>query len=106
MIGPGKVALLGHIRDTGSIAAAGRQMGMSYKRAWMLVEELNAAFFPPLVTSARGGPGGGGAQLTDTGVEVLRLYQEVMDRALAAASEPIAAIETMLRPAPNMSGEK
>jgi molybdate transport system regulatory protein len=100
MIGPGKVALLGHIRDTGSIAAAGRQMGMSYKRAWMLVEELNAAFAEPLVTSARGGPGGGGAHLTATGAEVLRLYQEVMDRALAAAADPIAALEAMLRPAP------
>lgn len=106
MIGPGKAALLGHIRDTGSIAAAGRQMGMSYKRAWMLVEELNAAFALPLVTSARGGPGGGGAHLTDTGAEVLRLYQEVMDRARTAAAEPIAALEAMLQGAPDMSGGK
>lgn len=106
MIGPGKAALLGHIRDTGSIAAAGRQMGMSYKRAWMLVEELNAAFALPLVTSARGGPGGGGAHLTEAGGDVLRLYQEVMDQALAAASEPIATLEAMLRPASNMSNGK
>ncbi len=107
MIGPGKAALLGHIRDTGSIAAAGRQMRMSYKRAWMLVEELNAAFAQPLVTSARGGPGGGGAQLTAAGAEVLRLYQEVMDRAQAAAADPIAALEAMLRGTkPNMSGGK
>ncbi len=106
MIGPGKAALLGHIRDTGSIAAAGRQMGMSYKRAWMLVEEMNAAFALALVSSARGGPGGGGAHLTEAGAQVLRLYQEVMDRALAATAEPIAALEAMLRPPPHMSGGK
>ena len=61
MIGPGKAALLEGIEVTGSIAAAGRQMQMSYKRAWMLVEEMNAAFAQPLVASARGGQGGGGA---------------------------------------------
>ncbi|WP_349293822.1 LysR family transcriptional regulator [Gemmobacter sp. 24YEA27] len=59
MVGPGKAELLEHIRETGSISAAGRAMGMSYKRAWMLVEELNAAFASPLVASARGGSGGG-----------------------------------------------
>jgi len=62
MIGPGKAELLARIRDTGSIAAAGRQMGMSYKRAWMLVEEMNTAFRQPVVTSSRGGANGGGAQ--------------------------------------------
>jgi molybdate transport system regulatory protein len=97
MLGPGKAELLQRVRETGSIAAAGRQMQMSYKRAWMLVEELNAAFAEPLVTSARGGQGGGGAQLTDTGVEVLRLYREVMVQAEAAAAGPVAALEGMLR---------
>jgi molybdate transport system regulatory protein len=67
MIGPGKAQLLDHIRETGSIAAAGRQMGMSYKRAWMLAEEMNSAFAQPLVASVRGGPGGGGARLTEAG---------------------------------------
>jgi molybdate transport system regulatory protein len=98
MIGPGKARLLEGIRDTGSIAAAGRQMQMSYKRAWSLVEELNAAFADPLVTSARGGPGGGGAILTATGVQVLSLYQDIMTRAEAAASEPVSRLEAMLRP--------
>lgn len=97
MMGPGKADLLDHIRATGSIAAAGRQMDMSYKRAWMLVEEMNAAFAQPLVTSARGGPGGGGAQLTGTGEEVLRLYREVVARSEGAAAEPMAALEGMLR---------
>ena len=62
MLGPGKADLLEHIRDTGSIAAAGRRMDMSYKRAWMLVEEMNGAFRDPVVSSTRGGAKGGGAR--------------------------------------------
>ena len=97
MLGPGKAELLEHIRDTGSIAAAGRRMDMSYKRAWSLVEEMNAAFASPLVASARGGSGGGGAHLTPTGQEVLRLYAQVHDRAAQAAAAEIAALEALLR---------
>ena len=97
MIGPGKAELLERIRDTGSIAAAGRQMAMSYKRAWLLVEEMNAAFAHPLVTSARGGAGGGGAQLTDAGAEVILLYRDVLERSERAAAEPLSALESMLR---------
>lgn len=97
MIGPGKAELLERIRETGSIAAAGRQMKMSYKRAWMLVEELNAAFAHPLIFSARGGQGGGGARLTDQGAEVLRLYRDVVARSEEAAATSIAALEHMLR---------
>lgn len=97
MMGPGKAELLERIRDTGSIAAAGRQMGMSYKRAWMLVEEMNAAFAEPLVASARGGAGGGGARLTEAGADVLRLYREVLMQAERAAAAPMAALEGMLR---------
>lgn len=109
MIGPGKAELLERIRETGSIAAAGRQMDMSYKRAWMLVEEMNSAFRSPLVTSARGGAGGGGAQLTEAGAEVVRLYHEIVGHAFAAAAPQIAALESMLRPAApadDMSTEK
>lgn len=98
MLGPGKAQLLEGIRETGSIAAAGRQMQMSYKRAWSLVEELNAAFAVPLVASARGGAGGGGAVLTEAGADVLRLYREALARAEAAAVEPISTLEAMLRP--------
>lgn len=98
MLGPGKAELLGRIRDTGSIAAAGRQMGMSYKRAWMLIEEMNAAFLAPVVTSTRGGPGGGGAHLTDTGTEVLRLYHDILAATQRAAATELAALEALLRP--------
>lgn len=97
MFGPGKAALLAHIRDTGSISAAGRRMDMSYKRAWSLAEEMNAAFTTPLVTATRGGPGGGGASLTPAGAEVLRLYHAILDRARAAAATDLATLESMLR---------
>ncbi len=108
MLGPGKAELLARIAETGSIAAAGRQMGMSYKRAWMLVEEMNAAFRVPLVSSTRGGSGGGGARLTDAGAEVLRLYRDIVKAARDAASGHIAALEAMLRPVapPDVSGGK
>lgn len=96
-LGPGKAELLKRIRATGSIAAAGRQMEMSYKRAWMLVEEMNAAFRDPLVSSTRGGPGGGGALVTDAGLEVLRLYQDIVETAQRATADRITTLEAMLR---------
>lgn len=100
MLGPGKAALLEGIRDTGSISAAGRAMGMSYKRAWMLVEEMNAAFRDPLVESTRGGPGGGGARVTEAGLAVVRLYRAVEDTAARAGADDILTIKSMLRDIP------
>lgn len=97
MLGPGKAQLLQGIRETGSISAAGRAMAMSYKRAWSLVEELNAAFAEPLVASARGGAGGGGAALTPAGERVLQLYQVVLTRAAEAGAAEIAQLQAMLR---------
>jgi molybdate transport system regulatory protein len=98
MFGPGKADLLAHIRDTGSISAAGRRMDMSYKRAWSLVEEMNSAFATPLVAASRGGPGGGGARLTPAGEEVLTLYRRVIATAAAAAAADIGRLQSMLRP--------
>ncbi|MGB8813362.1 MAG: LysR family transcriptional regulator [Paracoccaceae bacterium] len=100
MLGPGKAELLEGIRDTGSISAAGRQMAMSYKRAWSLVETLNAAFTDPLVESTRGGATGGGARLTKTGAQVLALYRQIEAKADAVAATEIAALGKMLRPPP------
>ncbi|WP_417723487.1 winged helix-turn-helix domain-containing protein [Salipiger sp.] len=96
MIGPGKADLLEHIRETGSIAAAGRAMGMSYKRAWSLVEQMNAAFRAPLVARSRGGTRGGGAELTETGARVLSHYRQLEARAIAAGSGDIAALRDLL----------
>lgn len=98
MLGPGKAELMEHIQATGSISAAGRAMGMSYKRAWMLVEELNAAFATPLIQSARGGAGGGGASLTDEGAQVLALFRQIEAKAQNAVAAEIAALEARLAP--------
>ncbi len=92
MLGPGKADLLELIRETGSIAASGRRMGMSYKRAWMLVETLNASFADPLVTSSRGGAGHGGARLTETGATVLARYRAIEARARQAAAADVAGL--------------
>lgn len=97
MLGPGKAQLLEHIRDTGSISAAGRAMDMSYKRAWMLVEEMNAVFAMPLVESVRGGAKGGGAQLTATGSAVLGHYRKVEAQAAQAGSEDLGALQSLTR---------
>ena len=96
VFGPGKAELLGHIRDTGSISAAGRAMGMSYKRAWSLVEEMNAAFRAPLVASARGGAGGGGAHLTEAGEAALAHYTAILRAAREGAATELAALEAMV----------
>lgn len=98
MIGPGKADLLEGIRETGSIAAAGRRMKMSYKRAWMLVEALNAGFREPLVTATRGGKSRGGAVLTDQGRQVLDAYRGMEARAAEAAAAEIAAIRSAAGP--------
>jgi molybdate transport system regulatory protein len=103
MIGPGKADLLAGIARTGSIAAAGRGMGMSYKRAWMLVEALNAMFGAPLVDSARGGSGGGHAALTELGAEVLALYRRAETAAAGAAADDLARLSALRA---DMSGQK
>jgi molybdate transport system regulatory protein len=86
-IGPGKADMLEGIRQTGSIAAAGRRLGMSYKRAWLLVETMNRCFKSPLVEASRGGRAGGGARLTELGQEVLTRYRR-MEMLTADAIEP------------------
>lgn len=97
MIGPGKAELLERIDRTGSISAAGREMNMSYKRAWMLVETLNAMFREPVVTSTRGGPRGGGAVLTEAGRRLLDLYRRFEAQAAAAGTGALGEMQSMLR---------
>lgn len=82
-LGPGKAALLETIADTGSISAAAREMRMSYRRAWLLVDTMNACFRSPLVSTAKGGAAGGGATLTPTGARALRQYRALVKRARA-----------------------
>ena len=101
MVGPGKVLLLEHIRDTGSISAAGRAMGMSYKRAWSLVEEMNAACPSALVDSARGGAGGGGARVTEAGLAVIAAYRKLEASVHETGREALAELRAMLRDMPD-----
>lgn len=92
-IGPGKVALLESVRDTGSISAAARAMGMDYKRAWLLVDSMNRAFATPVVERAAGGPGGGGASLTAFGEELLARYRRLEVAVAGSAAGDLDALE-------------
>ena len=84
-LGPGKVALLEQIGETGTIAEAARLLGMSYTRAWHLVRTMNACFKQPLVETVRGGTGRGHAELTATGRAVLDLYHRMEEESVRAA---------------------
>lgn len=95
--GPGKAQLLEHIRDTGSIAAAGRRMKMSYTRAWGLVDAMNREFGTPLVHSAKGGAERGGAVLTARGKEVLKRYRRMESASLRAVAADLRALRRKLR---------
>ncbi|HEX3952618.1 MAG TPA: LysR family transcriptional regulator [Stellaceae bacterium] len=103
-IGPGKIKLLELIDSLGSISAAGRRMGMSYRRAWLLVDSLNRCFREPVVASHAGGAHGGGAALTPTGNAVVRHYRAVEEAAHAAAAAHIDALTNAL--APDGTGSK
>lgn len=92
-IGPGKVALLESVRETGSIAAAGRAMGMDYKRAWLLIDSLNRAFSRPAVERITGGKGGGSATLTAFGEELLARYARLRGAAAELALTDLVVLE-------------
>jgi molybdate transport system regulatory protein len=95
-LGAGKIALLEAVEATGSISAAGRAHAMSYRRAWLLVDELNQLFAAPLVAAHHGGAKGGGARLTDEGRRIATLYRAAEDKMRAAAVIEIDAIEAAL----------
>lgn len=95
-IGPGKIALLEQIGTTGSISAAGRVLGMSYRRAWLLVEELNRMFKEPVVSAHPGGIGGGGATLTGFGRRVIEGYRRIEAAAQASAAGELAELAAAL----------
>lgn len=92
-LGPGKIDLLEAIAATGSITAAGRSMGMSYRRAWLLIDETNRMFDTPLVTTLAGGTGGGGARLTDLGRSVVAAFRRVEARTRAAIHDELGPLE-------------
>jgi molybdate transport system regulatory protein len=98
-IGPGKVAVLEEIERSGSISAAGRALRMSYRRTWELVEELNVTLGGPVVETAAGGSGGGGASLTALGKAVITRYRAIEVDCAAAARKHIAALHRATRAA-------
>lgn len=98
-MGPGKADLLEGIRDTGSISAAGRRMKMSYKRAWQLVEEMNLCFRGAVVDASKGGSGGGGAQLTALGDELLARFRHIEQLTAQVADADMAALRLRMRAA-------
>lgn len=99
-VGPGKADLLEGIRETGSIAAAGRRMGLSYKRAWLLIDTMNGCFSKPLVEAVKGGKSGGGAHLTPLGEAVLARYRRMQTAMARAIAGDMAALKRVMRKAP------
>ena len=96
-MGPGKARLLALIDSTGSISAAARAMGMSYRRAWQLVEAINGSFNRPVVVKAVGGKRGGGAAVTAFGREIVALYRRMEERASSAISADLKQFSHRLR---------
>jgi molybdate transport system regulatory protein len=95
-VGPGKIRLLELIDEHGSIAAAGRAMRMSYRRAWLLIDSLNQCFRAPLVQKQMGGDGGGGAALTPFGRRIVKHYREIEREACTAAASHLRALDKAL----------
>jgi molybdate transport system regulatory protein len=92
-LGPGKIRLLEQIQSQGSISAAARAMGMSYRRAWLLTDSLNKMFDEPVITAQTGGAGGGAATLTPFGVELIRVYRTMEKDVTDASRASITALE-------------
>jgi molybdate transport system regulatory protein len=99
-IGPGKVALLEAIRDNGSLTAAARALGISYRRAWTMLDEINSALQYPAVASAAGGSQGGGSLLTPVGEEVVARYRRIEADAAAACRDDLRALQALLQTQP------
>jgi molybdate transport system regulatory protein len=102
-VGPGKADLLEGIDQTGSIAAAGRRMKMSYKRAWYLLDVMNQCFKEPLARTRKGGRGAGGAQLTPTGKRVLAIYRSIEAQSSRAAKRELLAFARLVNRPPAKS---
>jgi molybdate transport system regulatory protein len=95
-IGPGKVALLEAIAEAGSISGAARHLGMSYRRAWNLTDEINRGLAEPAVQSAAGGKAGGGAKLTPVGRRIIELYRGIERDARRDQDASLSALVRLL----------
>jgi molybdate transport system regulatory protein len=91
-IGPGKIDLLERIGATGSLSQAGRELGMSYRRAWLLLDSLNTSFREPVVATSIGGKAGGGATLTEFGAKLVETYRQLEKEFNATAAKRFAIV--------------
>lgn len=96
-VGPGKISLLEAIASTGSITAAAKVLDMSYRRAWLLLDELNQSLKTPAVESGKGGTVGGGSVLTDAGYQLIALYRRIEVTAERACRQDIQEMQALLK---------
>ncbi len=99
-LGPGKIQILERIRDGGSISEAARDMRMSYRSAWLLVDSMNSQFRQPVVSTMLGGRGGGAARLTPFGTSLVERYREMERATRRAIAKDLAELERDLKPMP------
>jgi molybdate transport system regulatory protein len=95
-VGPGKISLLEAVIETGSITAAAKKLEMSYRRAWLLIDEMNRCMKKPLIDTASGGKHGGGTTVTSSGLELIKRYRSIEREAAKATAKEIRAISKML----------
>ena len=107
-LGPGMAQLLERVAELGSIRRAAMSMGMSYRKAWLLIQKMQKSFEGAVVTAEVGGVAGGGTQLTELGVTLLKLYRRVESRAADAARTELDSLSAMVRPnaVPRRSGRR
>ncbi len=97
LLGPGKADLLEAVRDSGSLRQGAASLGMSYMRAWKLVQTMNIAFRVPLVTFVRGGAAHGGASLSPTGEKILALYRAMEESCARVTTADLVRLRSLLR---------
>jgi molybdate transport system regulatory protein len=102
-LGPGKIRLLEEVGRSGSISQAGRSLDMSYRRAWLLIDDMNQCFREPVVTTQSGGAQGGGAALTPFGQELIETYRAIEAQAITATKSQLRELEHALRQHPRKS---
>jgi len=99
-MGQGKADLLEAIQETGSISAAGRKLGISYRKTWLMVDEMNRCFVDPVVEAVKGGARGGGARVTAIGAEALRQYRNMQALAQTAIEKELREFRSLLAAQP------
>lgn len=97
-VGPGKIALLERMRDCGSLSQAARELDMSYRRAWQLLDSLNTSFTRPVIVTSVGGKGGGGSEITQLGLEIIETYRTLEDEITALARRRFKPLRSRLAP--------